>query len=87
MSQTKNIIVLLETIYIVSISILTLDWIFVMSSVFTKIINRELPANIVYEDKNQIVITDHRPKDIVHLLIIFFYFHRFYEILLHLEYS
>lgn len=41
-----------------------------MSSVFTKIINRELPAKVFYETDDVIVIADHRPRRPVHLLII-----------------
>ena len=41
-----------------------------MTSIFTRIINRELPAKIFHEDDNVIVITDHRPQAPVHLLII-----------------
>ncbi len=41
-----------------------------MSSIFTQIINRQLPAKIFYETDDVIVIADHRPKDAVHLLII-----------------
>lgn len=41
-----------------------------MSSVFTRIMNREQRAKIFYEDDECIVIADHRPKDNVHLLII-----------------
>jgi histidine triad (HIT) family protein len=41
-----------------------------MPSVFTRIINRELPAKIFYETDEVIVIADHRPRDVVHLLII-----------------
>ncbi len=41
-----------------------------MPSVFTRIINRELPARIYYETDRVIVIADHRPKDAVHLLIL-----------------
>lgn len=41
-----------------------------MPSVFTRIINRELPARILHETDEVIVIADHRPKDRVHLLII-----------------
>jgi histidine triad (HIT) family protein len=41
-----------------------------MSSVFTQIINRELPAKIFYESDDVIVIADHRPRRPVHLLII-----------------
>ncbi len=41
-----------------------------MPSVFTRIMNRELPAKIFHEDDECIVIADHRPKDRIHLLII-----------------
>ena len=41
-----------------------------MPSIFTRIINRELPAKIFYEDNEVIVIADHRPKAPVHLLLI-----------------
>jgi histidine triad (HIT) family protein len=41
-----------------------------MPSVFTRIINRELPAKIFHETDTVIVIADHRPKDKVHLLIL-----------------
>ena len=41
-----------------------------MPSVFTRIINRELPAKIFYETDEVIVIADHRPRDTTHLLII-----------------
>lgn len=41
-----------------------------MASIFTRIINRELPAKIFHEDQDCIIIADHRPKDRVHLLII-----------------
>ena len=41
-----------------------------MPSIFTRIINRELPAKIFYETDEVIVIQDHRPKAPVHLLII-----------------
>jgi histidine triad (HIT) family protein len=41
-----------------------------MSSVFTRIINRELPAKIFYENDEVIVIADHRPQAPVHLLLI-----------------
>lgn len=39
-------------------------------SIFTKIINREIPAEIVYEQDNIIVIKDIFPKAKTHLLII-----------------
>lgn len=41
-----------------------------MASIFTRIINREIPARIFHEDDECIVIADHRPKDSIHLLII-----------------
>lgn len=41
-----------------------------MPSIFTRIINRELPAKVFYETDEVIVIADHRPKDKIHLLII-----------------
>lgn len=41
-----------------------------MSSIFTKIINREIPSDIVYEDDELIVIKDIAPKAKTHLLII-----------------
>ena len=41
-----------------------------MTTVFTKIINRELPAKIFYETDDVIVISDHRPRRPIHLLII-----------------
>lgn len=39
-------------------------------SIFLKIINRELPADIVYEDEHCIAIRDIAPKAPVHLLVI-----------------
>ena len=39
-------------------------------SIFTKIINKEIPATIVYEDDEIIVIKDINPKAKIHLLII-----------------
>lgn len=39
-------------------------------SIFTKIINREVPGDIVYEDDEMIAITDINPKAPVHLLLI-----------------
>lgn len=41
-----------------------------MSSIFTKIINREIPSEIVYEEDNIIVIKDINPRSKTHLLII-----------------
>lgn len=41
-----------------------------MSSIFTRIISRDLPAKIFYETDEVIVIADHRPRASVHLLII-----------------
>lgn len=41
-----------------------------MSSIFTKIIAREIPADIVYEQDDIIVIKDIAPKAKTHLLII-----------------
>lgn len=39
-------------------------------SVFTKIINREIPSEIIYEQDNLIVIKDINPQAKTHLLII-----------------
>ena len=41
-----------------------------MASVFTQIINREIPAEIEYEDERYIVIHDIAPQAKTHLLII-----------------
>lgn len=41
-----------------------------MSTIFTKIINREIPSEIVYEQENIIVIKDINPRAKTHLLII-----------------
>ena len=41
-----------------------------MSSIFSKIINKEIPSDIRYEDDLCIVIDDINPKAEVHLLII-----------------
>ena len=41
-----------------------------MTSIFTKIINREIPSEIVYEQENLIVIKDINPQAKIHLLII-----------------
>jgi histidine triad (HIT) family protein len=39
-------------------------------SIFTKIINREIPANIVYEDSEIIAFNDISPKAPIHILIV-----------------
>ncbi|NUJ97553.1 HIT domain-containing protein [Candidatus Gracilibacteria bacterium] len=41
-----------------------------MKSIFTRIIEREIPSDIVYEQDNIIVIKDIAPKAKTHLLII-----------------
>ena len=41
-----------------------------MSSLFTKIINREIPADIVYEDEEIIAFNDINPQAPVHVLIV-----------------
>jgi histidine triad (HIT) family protein len=41
-----------------------------MSSLFTKIINREIPAAIVYEDEHVIAFRDITPVAPVHILIV-----------------
>jgi len=41
-----------------------------MPSVFTRIINGDLPAKVFFETPEVIVIADHRPRRPVHLLII-----------------
>lgn len=41
-----------------------------MSSIFTKIINREIPSSFVYEDDLVIAIKDIQPKAKTHILII-----------------
>lgn len=41
-----------------------------MSSLFTKIINREIPADIVYEDEKIIAFNDINPQAPVHILIV-----------------
>ncbi|MCC6643287.1 HIT domain-containing protein [Candidatus Peregrinibacteria bacterium] len=41
-----------------------------MPSIFTKIVNREIPAKIEHEDEFCIVIHDIHPKAPVHLLIV-----------------
>jgi histidine triad (HIT) family protein len=40
-----------------------------MATIFDRIIAREIPAKIFYETDQVIVFADHRPKDLVHLLI------------------
>jgi len=39
-------------------------------SIFTKIINREIPAEIIFENQNSIVIKDISPQAPIHFLII-----------------
>ena len=41
-----------------------------MSSLFAKIINREIPADIVYEDDQIIAFNDINPQAPVHILIV-----------------
>lgn len=41
-----------------------------VSSLFTKIINREIPANIVYEDEHVVAFRDLEPQAPVHVLIV-----------------
>lgn len=41
-----------------------------MTSVFTKIIDREIPADIVFEDDRVVVIRDINPQAPVHLLVV-----------------
>lgn len=41
-----------------------------MSTIFTKIINREIKADIVYEDDNVLAFNDVNPQAPVHVLII-----------------
>jgi len=41
-----------------------------MTSIFTKIIKKEIPSDIIYEDEEIIVIKDITPKAKIHLLII-----------------
>jgi len=41
-----------------------------MSSIFTRIINREIPAAIVYEDDKCIAFRDRDPKATVHILLV-----------------
>ncbi|MFT7691274.1 MAG: histidine triad (HIT) family protein, partial [Porticoccaceae bacterium] len=39
-------------------------------TLFTRIINREIPADIIYEDDHCIVINDIAPQAPVHMLVI-----------------
>ncbi|HVL39109.1 MAG TPA: histidine triad nucleotide-binding protein [Fimbriimonadaceae bacterium] len=41
-----------------------------MATLFTKIINREIPADIVYEDEHVVAFRDIDPKAPTHILII-----------------
>jgi len=41
-----------------------------MSTIFTKIINKEIPADIVFEDNDIIAFKDIQPQAPVHILII-----------------
>ena len=41
-----------------------------MPSLFTKIINREIPADIVYEDEHVVAFRDIEPKAPVHIVIV-----------------
>ena len=41
-----------------------------MSSIFTKIINKEIPADIIYEDSNYLAFKDISPQAPIHILII-----------------
>ena len=41
-----------------------------MSTIFTKIINREIPADIIYEDDEVLAFNDINPQAPVHILII-----------------
>ncbi|MDD4151639.1 MAG: HIT domain-containing protein [Candidatus Gracilibacteria bacterium] len=41
-----------------------------MASIFTRIINKEIPCEFLYENENLIVIKDINPKAKIHLLII-----------------
>ena len=41
-----------------------------MSTIFSKIINKEIPANIVFENENVLAFKDINPQAPVHILII-----------------
>ncbi|WP_022820010.1 histidine triad nucleotide-binding protein [Fusobacterium russii] len=41
-----------------------------MPSIFTKIINKEIPADIVYEDKDVVAFKDIAPVAPVHILVV-----------------
>lgn len=41
-----------------------------MPTIFTKIINREIPATIVYEDEHIVAFRDIEPKAPVHIIIV-----------------
>lgn len=41
-----------------------------MSSIFTKILNREIPADFVYEDEHVFAIRDIAPQAPVHIIIV-----------------
>lgn len=41
-----------------------------MATIFTKIINKEIPANIVYEDDKVIAFKDINPQAPIHILVV-----------------
>ena len=45
-------------------------WYKFMETLFTKIINKEIPADIIYEDDLSLVFKDINPQAPTHLLII-----------------